>query len=247
MTLKKSLLLAGLLLIAGAAHAGDWDEYQSKGHKNPIWDSYVETGFSAYEAGNSGQAELFLQRALARGCKDGLVIAKIGLYYESQKNYQKALNFYQKAQKDLEIRYPQHELTQNLGESMGRVYFLMGRVQEAIPYLTRAAETRESFVALYFLGQIARKNKELDKAVAYFNRALATPPPPGTPLEIKLLIMTEVGRAYTEQKKMDEALAIWEQLLTLDPQNKVALENKIKIEKEKQKERERKIIEQYIQ
>lgn len=221
----------------------DWADYQKSGHQGPKWDEFVKAGFTAFDGGNLGSAEMFLQRAIARGCDDGLAYAKIGLFYEAQGNYKKALDYFQKAAKKLSLQYPNHELTKSMNEIMGRVLYIFGQKDKAESYLKKAIENKENFTALYFLGQYAREKDELKDAITLLERALKAERPQGVLPNIDILIMIEIGKANFELKKFDESLSWWNKILTLDPYNQTALSYKSNIDRQKYKEKERKVLE----
>ncbi|MBI2342385.1 MAG: hypothetical protein HYU98_06615 [Deltaproteobacteria bacterium] len=230
----------------GTLFASDWNEYQKNGSKNSKWDSFVEAGFNAFEGGNLGSAEMFLQRAIARGCNDGLVYAKIGIYYEAQSNYKKAAEFLKKASKLLPNQYPAHVLTKSIDEYLGRVLFLKGDIKESATYLNKAIEHAESFTSLYLLGQISRMDKDYNTAIKYFERALLAEHPKGLSPNIDILIMTEIGKSYFELKKFDISLEWWNRILTFDPVNQAAESYKSDIEKQRYKEEEKKVLERIV-
>jgi tetratricopeptide (TPR) repeat protein len=228
------------------AFASDWQEYQRNGDKNSKWDSFVEAGFNAFEGSNLGSAEMFLQRAIARGCNDGLVYTKIAIYYEAQSNYKKAAEFFKKASKLLSNQYPSHILTKSIDEFLGRVLFLKGDIREAAPYLNRAVERNASFTALYLFAQLSRTDKDYNVAIKYFEKALLADHPKGLSPNIDILIMIEIGKSYFELKKFDISLEWWNRILAFDPANPTAETYKADIEKQRYKEEERKVLEQIV-
>ncbi|OGQ48265.1 MAG: hypothetical protein A3I09_03620 [Deltaproteobacteria bacterium RIFCSPLOWO2_02_FULL_47_10] len=228
------------------ALATDLDEYQKYGDKNSKWDEHVGAGFSSFDSGNLGAAEMFLQRALARGCKDGLVYAKIGLYYEDQGNYKKALSFMRLAAKRLSEQYPSHQITKSMHKLLGRVLFLNNQSDEAEPYLQKAVNAEEDFTSLYLLGQIRRMNGAYPDAVKLFERALVAKRPTDVSPVIDMAIMTELGKVYYEMKQFDVSLKWWDKILSMDPANQVAPSYKQKIEQMRFKEKERKILEEIV-
>lgn len=240
-------LITYSLLLTTVVSASDWDDYQKSGHKNSKWDSYVEAGFSSFENGNVGTAEMFLQRAVARGCNDGLVYTKIGFYYEAQKNYKKAINYLKKAYQKLPVQYPNAENTKLMDESLGRNLFLAGNANAAEPYLQKAVDKKESFMSLYILGQIIRTKGGYEKAIELFERALKSDRPKDIPPAIDILIMTEIAKAQYELKNYDASLEWWNKVLSMNPMNQTAQSYKTNIEQQKFKEQEQKSMEEILQ
>lgn len=235
------------LSLASPAVADDFAEYMAHGHRNAKWDGFVQEGFKAYDSGNLGSAEMFLQRAIGRGCEDGLVYVKVGLYYETISNYQKALDYFMKAAKKLPAQYPGLDITRSLDEIIGRVYYVMKQKDKAEPYLKRSLEKGEIFTSLYFLGQYSREKGQLEDAIDYFKRAFVAKLPDGMSPNIGILIMSEIGKAYFQLKKFDESLVWWDKILSVEPTNQTARSYKDNIEKMKYKEQEQRILKEMIQ
>jgi len=251
MKIYRILTLAALILaifhgVASAAEdrENDFAEYQKYGNTDIKWNEFVKSGLIAFDSGNLGSAEMFLQRAIARGCKDFLVYAKVGLYYEVKSNYKKALDYFKKAEA-LRSQYPKHGLSVLFDEMMGRALFVSGQADAAEPYLEKAAKN-DSFMAVYLLGQLAGERGKPEESITLFSRALSMKRPEGTPKTIDILIMQELGKAYFTLKKYDESNVWWSKILELDPQNAVAQSYKGNIERMKFKEYEKKVIEEIV-
>ncbi|PIR16716.1 MAG: hypothetical protein COV46_07235 [Deltaproteobacteria bacterium CG11_big_fil_rev_8_21_14_0_20_49_13] len=243
-----TLMVYGLSsMVFGICRADDWAEYQKYGHKGTKWDEFVRAGFTAFDTGNLGSAEMFLQRAIARGCNDGLVYAKIGTFYEAQTNYKKALDYLLKAYKKLPSKYPNLQFTKDLDETVGRVLFVSGDKKKAERYLKRSLKSGEKFTSLYFLGQIAREEGRSEEAIGYYGRALKAEHPQGTPITVDLLIMTDIGKVYFEMKRFDDSLYVWKKILEIDHSNQIARQYSELIEKQRYKEQEKKVMERIVQ
>jgi|GEM_PF-3786282 len=243
----KYLLLIILLLLPTLSNASDWDEYQKYGTHGIKWDDYVRAGMGAFDSGNLAASEMFFQRAIARGAGDGLIFAKIGLYYEAQGNYKKALSYLKKAADKLPVQYPRHEYTRLIYEMQGRVLFMLDKKDEAIPFLKKGAGNKENFTSLYLLGQIANEKGETDNAIRYFEKALVSPHPQGLDPRIDVLVMIELGKAYFNKKDFVSSLAWWNKILEKEPGHPIATSYKAEIEKQKNKEEEKKMLERIVQ
>jgi tetratricopeptide (TPR) repeat protein len=223
----------------------DFLVYQKYGKTDVRWDEFVKSGLTAFDSGNLGTAEMFFQRAIARGCNDFLVYSKVGLYYESLNNYKRAMDYFKRAER-LRTQYPDHQLSKLFDEMMGRALYMSGQAEQAEPYLKKAAGA-DSFMAVYLLGQLTRERGNFEDAIKLFERALNMKHPTGVPPSIDILIMQEIGKAYFALKKYDESLVWWDKILTIDPSNAVAQTHKGNIEKAKFKEYEKKVIQEITQ
>jgi len=139
--MKKLLIFIGLLalLIGGfastLAFAGDYAQYMKSGDHSKAWDEFVEPGFEAFESNNYPTALVFLQKAYDKGCRDGLVMARLGLILESRGNSKDALVLLGQARPKLKSAYPKNEFTKNIDAHLGRMYYSDNQYEKALPLL----------------------------------------------------------------------------------------------------------------
>lgn len=227
--------ILALLAISLNVAAGDWQDYKRHGHKSSKWTPLVEAGFSAYESGNLDAAVGFFQRAMGKGCKDGLVYFNMGVYYESGGDLNKAKKYFELAKKYLPQRYPSHLATKTIHEHLGRISFTLGNMAEAKVELMQAVKSQgENFTLMFLLGSIARQENDDERVVNYYGKALTFPPPEGTnPQEIAITLLIEIGKSYFNLKQYDNSLRIWDKVLELAPDHPIARQQKDYIQRKK--------------
>lgn len=203
--------------------ASDLSDYKKYGHKSPAWSPLVEAGFLAMEGGNINAAMGFFERAIGKGCKDGLVFLKVGTYYESNKDFERALEYFRLAEKHLP-RYKTLEAAKTIHEHIGRVLYQLGRTAEAKKELLEAVRAQgDNFTITFLLGTIAKDEGDDQRVVTYYTKALTLPPPNGINLsETTFTILLELGKAHYNLKEYSKAEAIFNQVISIAPDNAIA-------------------------
>ena len=247
--LRRRLLAMTILLFTTSVSAAspDWAAYQKSGHRAAKWDALVQSGFEAFDAGNFSTASNFLERARGRGCKDGLLLFKLGLYEEYLKEYPKAVDFLKSAESPLQKQYPNHETTRAFHENLGRVYYEWDHYEEALPHIQQSiAQLGENFMRLFMAGQILRMQQQWKEAIVDFEKSLQYETPAGTPGNSKLLVMLELTKAYAAVGNEEKALSYANAVLKIDPTNAMAQNYRQQIEHQKYQKHEREVMENMI-
>jgi tetratricopeptide (TPR) repeat protein len=176
------------LVLSASAFAGDYDLYVKSGHRSASWDGMIKAGFSSFDTGDYQTGIVFLQKAYNTGCRDGLLLFKLGLYFETQRNYKEAEKYLKEAQVKLPEQYPDYPETKRMHEHLARLYYQANQFDKAMPELLEALKiTPDSFMLLFMSAQILRLNKNYPQAIAAFEKALtviektATPSPRPSP------------------------------------------------------------------
>jgi len=252
--MKKLLIFIGLLALligsfaASLAFAGDYDLYKKAGEHSKVWDEYVEPGFEAFEANNYPTALVFLQKAYDKGCRDGLVMARLGLILESRGNTKQAIELLDQALPKLKKSYPKHEFTQDVDGHLGRMYFSDNQYDKALPLLTESlASSPNDFTLLFIIGQILREQGKKAEAYEMYMRATKVPAPVDVQPDPKKALLKELMALTYEMKKYDESLSYAEQILILSPGDPLATSYKQTISRKKYKEHEEKSIQEMIE
>jgi|SRR3989338_4768779 len=242
-------LLAMTFLCVTTVHAAgpDWEAYQKSGHQSPKWNSLVQGGFESFDTGNWSTASNFLERARNKGCKDGLVLFKLGLYQEYLKEYSKAVALMKQADGALQKQYPDHATTRAFHETLGRIYYEWDHYDEALPEIEQAIQQLgENFMRLLMAGQILRMQQQWKAAISAFEKALQYDPPKGMAGNPKQLVLMELMKAHYETGDYDTALQYANIVLKTDPANNLALTYKRQIEQKRHEEHEREVLEKMI-
>lgn len=224
--------------------------YKKHGHTSPQWDELIEPGFLAFSNDNFPTALVFLQKAYDRGCRDGLVLYKLGAVYEARNKYAQATQLLSEAAPKLKKDYPMLEVTKSIDDHLGRLYYQTDQYDKALPQLLAALKTNPNdFTLLFITGQILRSKGDRDQAYAHYIRALSAPVPADVKPDPRLGLLKELMAITYEMQRFDESLKYAEQILTIDSSDALAISYKQTISKKKmmqQQESEiQKIIDQY--
>ena len=260
--MKKPLFISVLIvLISSAALAGDYDLYVKAGDRSSKWDGMVKAGFNSYDTGDLGSGLVFLQKAYNMGCRDGLLLFKLGIYYESQKNYKEAEKFLKDAAEKLAAQYPDYKETNKMHEHLGRMYYASNQFDKALPEIEEALKASpDNFMLLFMSGQIYRLGKQYNQAIANFEKALnviaseakqsqgapgiATPAQKdgGLAMTAQKMIYQELMSLYFEIKDFSNCLKYAETILKASPMDRAALSYKQQIQQMQYKQREQEAI-----
>jgi tetratricopeptide (TPR) repeat protein len=254
--MKKLFIFGGLLVLligvfaANLAFADDYALYSKVGDHSKAWDEYVQPGFEAFETNNYPTALVFLQKAYDKGCRDGLVMARLGLVHESRGNTKEAIDLLGQARPKLKKVYPNHEFTQNLDAHLGRMYFSANQYDEALPLLKESlAASPDDFTLLFITGQILREQGKKAEAYELYTRAAKVPAPADVQPDPKKALLKELMAITYEMQRYDEALSYAEQILILAPGDPLAASYKQTITRKQFKKQEdeslQKMIEKY--
>lgn len=224
-----------------------------RGHRSPEWAPLAEAGFSAFEGGNFDMAMNFFRRAIDKGCRDGLVYFRMGIYYESGEDFARAKKYFRLARSHLPGRYSGNIAAKTIHEHLGRVLFTLGDLPGAEEELQQALRLQgPNFTILFLLGSIARQKGDDEKVIDYYSKAVAYPPPHGiVPHETLITLMVEVGEAQFRLGQHDRSLDTWKRLLQIVPNHPLARQYKDRIERQmikgQTKGEEERILEDLIQ
>jgi len=249
--------LAFLALLAPPSFADDYALYQKSGQRSEKWDGMVKAAFQAMDSGDLQTGFVFMQKAYNSGCRDGLLLFKLGIYYESVKKYKDAATYLEQAAQKLPGQYPDYEHTKRIHEHLGRLYYQADQFDKAIAEIDQALKTDpNNFMLLFMSAQIYRSQKNYQQAIATFEKALQQIPPT-PPLQRgargdlqpdpKKIILTELMGLYYEMKDFPNCLKYADQVLAIAPNDQRALSYKRNIQMFQYKQREREAIKKIIE
>lgn len=203
---------------------------------------HSDLGLALLDAGRVSEAIIVLERAVKLGDNSPQVSYALGLAYEQKGKLGEALHYYKRAVDAdpqhwdahvalAELHERQNELEKALNSyllaaalkpqptlfnNIGRIYFLLGKRNEAIQYFQKAVKEDPAFVtARQNLAIAYRANGEFEKAAAEWNEVLKLQP---DNLEAKL----ELADVLIELKQYDEAMKLCREVAAKDPKNAAA-------------------------
>ena len=233
--------------LVSQGEASDYNLYQKQGQKAEKWDSIVKAGFEAFDANDLETSTIFLQKAYDKGCQDGLVLFKLGLNSELNKDYNQAIKFFKLATPKLEKQYPDYNQTKKIHEHLARVYYQADQFDKALPELESALKNEpDSFMLLFMSAQIYRGQKNYTQAIEFYEKTLNTKIPKDVP-NAKQTIWTELMTLYFEQGQLDLSSKYAQLILEINPTDPIALSYQDAIQKMKYKQREQEAIKRIVQ
>lgn len=246
--MKRQVLL--ILFLSFGLHAksppSDWDYYLKGAKRSDRCDPMMQAGFTAFDSGNFWTAKNLFERALGRGCRDGLGYFKLGQLFEAMGGKKPALLWYEKAKPLMEERYPTHPETAGIGERIARSYFQLKEYDKALPlYLEVIQKRGENFERLYIVGQMYRILGQPVPAIDYLEKGLRCPtlgadaPATGASVgHLKTGVRLELLNLYTAQKDFEKAKGMMKEILDEDPSNPAALAFQEQLRRQEAKEKE---------
>ncbi len=225
------------------ADSPDYSFYKKHGHSKKQWDSFVKSGFDAYDRQDCDQALQYLKQAIGAQSQDPLVYYKMAVCSELWGSLYTALQYYQLSEEQLQKLPAPHPYQKDIYENYGRALFQAKKYQEAFPYLTRAAVVgTPSFGLFYMVGMLYLARNDPSAAIEYFDRAL-TQDASGAPPPVLAKVYKEVAKANMKGKNYQKAATLIDQSLKLQPQDTEAQQIRRQISTQLQQESLVKIIE----
>ena len=169
-------------------------------------------GISMFMSGKLDEAEKILSVVHKNREKDLEAIGTLGNICYEKKEYQKAIEYYEKA---LEIKPDKHEALNN----MGVAYRNMGNHEKAIESYKKALEIKpDKHEALYNMGNTYDDLGNHEKAIESYKKALEIKPD-------KDEALNNMGVAYGNMADYKKAIECYEKALEIKPDKDEALNN----------------------
>ncbi len=195
----------------------DYDYYKKNGRTSKAYNDLVKDGFASYDKQDCEKTIAYLKEAIKAGCSDPIVNFKLAACSEATGSLYSALQYYREAETGLKILKNPHRYQQDFYESIGRVLLLNKKHEEALPYLTKAAEVgTPSFALYYILGELTLAKKDTTKALEYFNKAIQLPLDRATPDQL-VKIYKMIASSFLEVKDWKKALEFIDKALQQSP------------------------------
>jgi tetratricopeptide (TPR) repeat protein len=221
----------------------DYTLYLKSGHCDPAWDEWIKPGFESFDLGNYATASIFFKNAYEKGCRDPMVLFRLGINQESRGDIKAAAATLAEAATAVAERYPDHPLVKAIHRHAARALYKNDQFKEALPHLLKALQYEPGdFMLLLMAGQVERMEGKKQEALVLFERALAANKPEGMSPDPKLTVIGELIIISCDQKDDAACEKYVNMALEIDPKDKVATKYKGMIEKEKYRKKEIEII-----
>jgi len=206
-----------------ATTPGDYEIYAKKGHRSKSWDEWIGPAFESFESDNYATAAIFLGRAYEKGCRDPMVLFRLGIYKESRGEAKEAADMLTEAARGAARRYPEHPLASAIHRHAGRALYKADRFKEALPHLKQALVYEpDDFMLLLMTGQIERMEGSKESARALFEKALAARMPEGVEPDPKSTVLGELIVLTFDLDDLDACEEYIALALKHDPKHKIA-------------------------
>jgi tetratricopeptide (TPR) repeat protein len=194
---------------------------QEEEHFSPA----VQEGIRLYRENKLNEAIVAIQKAIAADPGDAVAYNALGVIYSQQGDYEKAMEQFDQA---ISLKQPYYKAIYN------KFNLLLGggKMDEAIKLLEGVVEKYPDHADGFInLGVLAGRRGEIDKAIGYFDKAIA--------LDSRDFdAYFKKGQLLVVQKRYDEALACFQKVLEIEPRYSPATQARQLVEDILQKKRE---------
>ena len=226
----------------------DYSLYLKMGDRSSKWNEYVKPAFESFDNGNIATASIFLNKAYEMGCKDPLVLFRLGIIKEIRGKTADAAVIFTQAAEGIEKYYPKHPISEGIYKHTGRALYGSNRHLEALPYLTEALKLEPNdFMLLFMAGQILHQMKEPDKAKIALEKALGVSRPAGIEVESLIPLLHELITVTFKMKDFQACANYIDQTLAIYPTDSLAINYKKKLTAKLRQKRELEMIKKFVQ
>jgi len=206
-----------VLVVLGLAPAGapasEWDDYLDSAFQNFVWDEEVRTGYEAYAKQDYAAAAEALRTAIAKGCKDPVVVFRVGYALRATGKHDEASGYFKAATQQFATSRPEHRARAEAHLYLAEFYLKHGQYDEAEWELEHATHLRENFTEAYLLhGDLFVAQGKYHFATEQYKRAHETAAENVQPL-------MNLSIALFRDGKFDGAKAAVEKARLLEPEN----------------------------
>jgi tetratricopeptide (TPR) repeat protein len=227
---------------------GDYELYLKSGDRSKEWDDWIKPAFESFDSGNYATAAIFLSRAYEKGCRDPMVLFRLGIYEESKGRAKEAAEMLKIAAAGAKKRYPKHQLASAIHRHAGRALYKVDDYKGALPHLKEALTFEPNdFMLLLMTGQIERMEGRKEKARGYFELALGAPMPANVKPDPKTTVLGELIVITYDLKDYDACDKYIKMALERDPKDKVANKYKGLVGRARFRQRELEIIKKIVE
>lgn len=166
----------------------------------------VKQGFEAYDKQDCEKTIAFLKDSIKGGCDDPLVLFKLAACSEFTGSIYSAAQYYKEAEEPLKILPSPHRYQKDFYEAYGRTLLMNKKTEEALNYLSKAAEHGSpSFTLFYLLGELYNIKKQPEMALQFYQKALTQALEGAAPSQLAKVYGT-IGKTFLEVKDWQKAI-----------------------------------------
>lgn len=220
-------VLVGLVVLwtVSSARAGEWEDYLKSPYQDFRWNWLIRDGHLAYGQGKYKEALDNYQAAMDKGCKDPLMLFRVGYCHRALRDSEEAAKYFSASKAGLAADYPKHRYNWFSRYYLAELFFEKGLALEAekekaTECYRKAREELEEAIArspkfaqaFILYGNIHYQQGEHELAVEKYVRAHEI-----NPKSAQALI--NLGASYAAIGKYEEALQAYTKAKALSPQD----------------------------
>ncbi len=194
-----------------AASCGEWEDYLSSPYHDFRWDWLVRDGHLAYGKGNYKEALTNYQDAIKKGCKDPLMLFRMGYSYRALRRSKEAAGFFATSTEGLVKAYPKHQYNWFSRYYLAEIFVERGLLDRAKQQLDEAIKLNPQFEQAFLLyGNLHHRRGELALAAEKYLRASEINPK-------SLQAWRNLGASYDAAGNYEKALSAYSTAKSLSP------------------------------
>ena len=213
-TMKASKFLWVLFLVPWtflSANGGEWEDYLNSPYQDFRWNWLIRDGHLTYGQNKYNEALSIYQEAMEKGCKDPLMLFRMGYSYRALRKGKDAAKYFAASKEGLAKAYPKHRYNWLSRYYLAELFLERKATPSAVTELQEAIKLNPKFVQAYLLyGNVYYGQGKYDLAAEKYLRASEI-----SPKSVQALI--NLGAAYAASGKFDEALATYLKAKDLSP------------------------------
>lgn len=218
MSYKKLLAVLPVIIavsfsVVGSSSAGEWEDYMSSLYHDFRWDWLVRDGHLAYATGRYKEALEIYREAMNKGCKDPLMLFRMGYCYRNLRKDKEAAAHFVASLDGLKAAYPKHKYNWFSRYYIAEILAEQGLPDRAKQRLDEAIKLNPSFDQAYLLyGNLHYRAGEYAVAAEKYRRAAEANPK-------SLQAFLNLGAACDAMGETEKAISAYASARSLSPQD----------------------------
>ncbi len=198
---------------ARSSSGGEWEDYMSSPYHDFRWDWLVRDAHLTYAKGTYKEALEIYQEALDKGCKDPLMLFRMGYCYRDLRNDKEAAGYFAASMEGLKTAYPKHKYNGFSRYYLAEIFAERGLPDRAKQQLDEAIKLNPGFEQAHLLyGNLHYRAGEYAPAAEKYQRASEANPK-------SLQAFLNLGAACDAMGEADKAISAYTSAKSLSPRD----------------------------
>lgn len=204
-------IAAVVLLCLLPAWGGEWEDYLNSPFHDFRWDWLVRDGHLAYGKARYKEALSSYHEAVKKGCKDPLMLFRVGYSYRALRNDKQAASYFAASMKGLVESYPKHHYNWFSRYYLAEIFIERGLLDRAKKELDEAINRNPSFDRAFLIyGNVHYRQGEYRLAAEKYLRASEINPK-------SVQALTNLAASYDAMRDYEKALSAYLKAQSLSP------------------------------